>query len=427
MDPDAGLLIGNGGRTRAAVGTPGRSLRGLDWLNFFIADFQTGFGPFIAVYLTSVGWSQGAIGWVLSIGTMTAMASQVPAGALVDAVRNKRGVAAAGITAIAASALSIAGWPVFLPIVGAEALHAFASAVLGPAIAAISLALVERSAFGERLGRNARYAAVGNALAAALMGACGYYVSDRAVFLLTALLAVAALGAVAAIRPIDLKPSAGAAPARQPEPRASQPFWRILEDRRLLIFCGCVGLFQFANAAMLPVAAGQVTERAGAFATLLIAGGMIGPQLLTALLSPSAGRAAQRWGRRPVLLLGFSAPLLRSVLFATVASPDVFLLIQLIDGIGAAVFGVLLPLVVADITADSGHYTLALGVVGLAVGSGATLSTGIAGMVADWLGGSAAFLMLAAIGACAVLLVGILMPETKAAATAAPPPHKVPR
>ena len=403
MDGDAGPTLG----TRAG------SLRGLDWLNFFIADFQTGFGPFIAVYLTSVGWSQEAIGWVLSISTVTAMASQVPAGALVDAARNKRRVAALAIVAIAASALGIAAWPVLLPIIGAEVLHAFASAALGPAIAAISLALVERSAFGERLGRNARYAAVGNALAAALMGGCGYYVSDQAVFLLTAILAVAALAAVAAIRPMDLHRSARTTPALEAEPRSSRPFGRILKDRRLLIFCGCVGLFQFANAAMLPVAAGEVTEHAGAAAMLLIAGGMIGPQLVTALLSPRVGRAAERWGRRRVLLLGFSALPLRSVLFATVASPHVFVLIQLIDGVGAAVFGVLMPLVVADITADSDHYTLALGVVGLAVGCGATLSTGVAGMVADRFGEAASFSVLAAVGFCAMLLVGILMPETK--------------
>lgn len=397
----------------AAPGTPGRSLRGLDWLNFFIADFQTGFGPFIAVYLTSVGWSQEAIGWILSTGTITAMASQMPAGALVDAVRSKRGIAAAAIIAIAASALLIAGWPAFLPIVGAEALHAFASAVLGPAVAAISLALVERSAFGERLGGNVRYAAIGNALAAALMGAFGYYISKSAVFLLTALLAVPALGAIAVIRPADMRLPAPAASPGRPEPRTSRAAWCILQDRRFLIFCACVGFFQFANAAMLPVAAGQVTERAGTVATLLIAGGMIGPQLVTALLSPQAGQAAERWGRRPVLLFGFSALPIRSVLFATVADPHLFLLIQLIDGVDAAVFGVLMPLVVADITRDSGHYTLALGVAGVAVGGGATLSTGVAGTIADWLGESAAFLVLAAIGSCAVLAVGLLMPETK--------------
>ena len=134
-----------------------RSLRGLDWLNFFVANFQTGFGPFISVYLTGVGWTQGAIGAALSAGTVAGMVSQVPGGMLVDAVRSKRAAAAAAILAIMASALLIALWPDLLPIASAEVLHAFASSVLGPAIAALSLALVGHSAFGERLGRNARY------------------------------------------------------------------------------------------------------------------------------------------------------------------------------------------------------------------------------------------------------------------------------
>src|SRR4029077_2456399 len=156
---------------------------GLDWLNFFVANFQTGFGPFISVYLTSAGWTQSAIGAALSTGTIASMASQVPAGALVDAMRNKRMAAAAAITAIGVSALVIALWPNLLAISAAEVLHSFASAVLGPAIAAMTLGLVAPSAFGERLGRNARYAAIGNAVAAGLMGACAYYIGDRAVFL----------------------------------------------------------------------------------------------------------------------------------------------------------------------------------------------------------------------------------------------------
>ena len=79
------LCVGNERRPGAMAA---RGLPGLDWLNFFVANFQTGFGPFISVYLTSVGWTQGAIGAALSTGTIASMASQVPAGALVDAVRS---------------------------------------------------------------------------------------------------------------------------------------------------------------------------------------------------------------------------------------------------------------------------------------------------------------------------------------------------
>lgn len=424
-----------------------RAGRALDGLNFFIANFQTGFGPFVAIYLTSVGWTQGEIGLALSVGTMTAVAGQLPAGALVDAVRDKRRIAALALLAIIASALLVAAWPVLLPIFVAEALHAFASGVLNPAIAAISLLLVEESQFGERLGRNARYAAIGNAIGAGLMGACGYYLSGRAVFVLTALLGAAALAALQAIRQGDLgvvpRAHSAARPAervtipaarrpswrrwRPPPWRVSQSLraatrgmgqvWRIFADPRLLVFGVCAALFQLANAALLPLAAGLVTKRAGAEAPLLIAASIIGPQLVTALLAPHAGRAAEHWGRRPVLILGFAALPLRALLFAGFANPDLLMAFQLLDGIDAAAFGVLLPLVVADIAGAGGHYTLSLGIVGLFVGLGATLSTTAAGFAADQFGAGTAFLMLSCVGVLATLLVWALMPETRPAAT----------
>jgi MFS family permease len=393
-----------------------RSLRGLDWLNFFVANFQTGFGPFISVYLTGVGWTQGAIGAALSAGTVAGMVSQVPGGALVDAVRSKRAAAAAAIAAIMASALLIALWPALLPITLAEVLHSFASSVLGPAIAALSIALVERSAFGERLGRNARYLAIGNAFAAGLMGTFGHYIGDRAVFLLTAALGIPALAALEMIRNVDLarpKPLPTAAPTAKSEGTGRS--WRGLGDRRLLAYFACATLFQLGNAAMLPIAAGMVTKRAGSEAQLVIAACIVAPQIVTAVISPWAGRAAERWGRRPILILGYSALPLRGALLAVIPDPYLIILIQLFDGLGAAVFGVLTPLVVADIARDSGHYTTWLGVIGLAIGSGATLSTTAAGLIADNWGGGAAFLSLAAVGLCATLLVWSLMPETRPA------------
>jgi MFS family permease len=391
-----------------------RSLRGLDWLNFFVANFQTGFGPFISVYLTGVGWTQGAIGAALSAGTVAGMVSQVPGGMLVDAVRSKRAAAAAAIVAIMASALLIALWPALLPIALAEVLHAFASSVLGPAIAALSLVLVGHGAFGERLGRNARYLAIGNAFAAGLMGTFGYYVGERAVFLLTAALGVPALAAIEMIRNADLssaKIHSRPAPRSKPEPTSWS--WRFLKDSRLLAYAACASLFQLGNAAMLPIAAGMVTKRAGSEASLVIAACIVAPQAVAAAISPWAGRAAEGWGRRPILLLGFAALPIRGMLFASIADPYLMILIQLLDGLSAAALGVLTPLIVADITRDTGGYTTALGVVGLAIGGGATLSTTAAGLIADHLGSEAAFLGLAAIGLCATLLVGTVMPETR--------------
>src|SRR5258707_4716820 len=176
--------------------------RGLDWLNLFVANIQTGFGPFIAVYLTTQGWTQTHIGFALSLGTVTALVSQVPAGALVDSTRSKSRIAAFSILVFTASALLFAVWPVPLFVYLAEALHGISSCTLGPAIAAMSLAVAGQSAFARRLGRNARFASIGHCLGAALMGACGYYVSERAAFFLTAALTLPALIGLAPLAPL---------------------------------------------------------------------------------------------------------------------------------------------------------------------------------------------------------------------------------
>ena len=156
-----------------------RSQRGLDWFVFFLADAQMGFGPLVAVFLTTQKWTQVDIGLVLTVGSLVALAGQIPGGALVDAARSERVLAAWAVGAIGASAFLIGAWPVFAAVLTAKLLHSAASCVLGPAIAAISLGLVGHAAISERLGRNARYAAVGAGLAALAMGAVGYLISNR--------------------------------------------------------------------------------------------------------------------------------------------------------------------------------------------------------------------------------------------------------
>ena len=133
-----------------------RSLHGLDWFVFFLADAQMGFGPLIAVYLTAQKWTQGDIGLVLTAGSLVALVGQMPGGALVDAARSERVLAAFAVLTIGASALLIGAWPSFAVVLGAKLLHSTASCILGPSIAAISLGLVGHKAVAERFGRNAR-------------------------------------------------------------------------------------------------------------------------------------------------------------------------------------------------------------------------------------------------------------------------------
>ncbi|MEK6424571.1 MAG: MFS transporter [Burkholderia gladioli] len=392
-----------------------RSLRALDWVNFFVANVQTGFGPFIASYLASHKWTQGEIGLVLSIGTISAMVSQVPGGAAVDALKNKKGAAAWAIAAIILSALLLAVSPTIVPVIAAEVFHGFASCMLTPAMAAISFALVGRANLGDRLGRNARWASIGSAVAAGLMGLTGEYISARAVFWLTAALAMPALIALSMIQPTNTI-ATPPAPGRKSNTMADAPretIFHLLRDRRMLVFAACVVLFHLSNAAMLNLAAGEVTAGMGDNVQLVIAACIIVPQAIVAMLSPWVGRSAQRWGRRPILLLGFSALPVRALLFAGVSSPYLLVPVQMLDGISAAVFGVMLPLIAADVAGDKGRYNLCIGLFGLAAGIGATLSTTLAGFAADHFGNTMSFFGLAAAGAVAVALVAAAMPETR--------------
>ena len=387
---------------------PARGPRALDLLNFFVADVQTGFGPFVAVYLTTHKWTQIQIGFALTVGTVVSLISQLPAGALVDAARNKRVAAGGALLGVITAALLLAIWPTELPVIIAQSLHAVASCVLTPAIAAISLHLVGHAALGERLGRNARFASIGNGLAAAAMGGTGAYLSSRAVFLLTAALCVPALLSLLAI-------------GRGPHARrqtTSQPFdWQSLRqlftDQRLLIFAACVLLFHLSNAAMLPLIGGAITMRSGDFANMIIAACIVVPQGVVALCSPWVGRSAASMGRRPVLLLGWAALPLRAVLLAVLPGAWLPIGAQAISGISAAVFGVMFPLLAADITRGTSHFNLCMGALGLAMFLGAGLSTTLGGWIADAFGVPLAFIVLAFIGLLGTLVVWLAMPETR--------------
>jgi MFS family permease len=374
---------------------------------------QTGFGPFMAVYLTANQWTQVDIGLVLTARSLAALGLQMPGGALVDAVRSERRLAAWAMTGIGASALVIALWPMFPAVLGAQFLHAAGSSVVNPAIAAISLGLVGYAASGERFGRNARFASIGNGLAAAGMGAVGYFWSSQAVFLVTAALVIPALIALARIPESEVDPvRAHGGVAEGPTATTAAASWRLLTNRPLLTFATCVAVFQLANAAMLPLMASIITKRSSALATILVAACIVVPQIVVAVFSPAVGRWAQRWGRRPVLLIGFMALPVRGVLFVVITDPYWLVAAQVLDGICAAVFGVLVPLTIADIARGTGRFNLAQGIVGTGIGIGASLSTTLGGWMSDRLGSSSAFLGLAAIGGLGLVLVWLLMPET---------------
>ena len=409
-----GTALASNQATVAAAGAPsGRTLRALDWLNFLLADVQTGVGPFLAIYLAGYGWNEQRVGVALTVGGIAGILAQTPAGALVDRLHSKRALIAAGILALAAGALLIALAPGFWPVMSAQILIGAFSSIFIPAICAMSLGIVGRDLFDRRQGRNQSFNSAGNVVAALSMGLLGYLLSNRSIFFFVALCTLPTLVALLSIRPseIDYQRARGAIAADhdgQPA-RASA----LLRDRPLVIFLVCAVMFHFANAAMLPLLGEMLAKGQGRSSMMFMSACVVTTQMTIAVISSWSGRKAGAWGRKPLLLIAFGVLPVRAVLYTLTGNTIALVAIQLLDGVGAGIFGVVSVLVIADLTQGSGRFNLTLGAISTAVGIGAALSQTIAGAIVHHFNFDVGFLFLAAVAATAFGILYLFMPETR--------------
>jgi MFS family permease len=407
----------------------------LDALNVFLADVRDGLGPYLAIYLTMRHWDPGRIGIAMSAMGIATVAAQTPAGAFIDRTRHKRLAIAVAAAAVGVAAVAMVLRPTFPSILAAQVLMGGASAIFGPAIAAISLGLVGHAGLSRRTGRNEAFNHAGNVAAAVLAMIIGDYIAYEGIFYLLAGMCVATIIAARFIRPdeIDHDLARGAAGAVEPEavregreresPRTeaasgSHPASRVaglgelLRDRRILIFSASVVLFHFANAAMLPLAGQKLSHGHDHGAAGYMSACIIAAQLVMVPVALLSSRLAVSWGRRPVFLIGFAILPIRGFLYTMTTSPYALVGIQLLDGIGAGIFGVVGTLVIADLTRGTGRFNLMQGALATATGIGAASSNLMTGFVVEAGGYDAGFLVLAAIAAAALLFYGLAMPET---------------
>jgi MFS family permease len=245
------------------------------------------------------------------------------------------------------------------------------------------------------------------------MGALGYFVSAQAVFYVTAALAIPTVIALSRIREAEVDPVRADGGLSESDAQSPSSVSQLLRKPGLLVLLASVLLFHLANAAMLPLVGSAMATRSSQWATALVATYIVVPQLIVATISPRVARLAQSWGRRPVLLFAFVALQLRGALLAWTNDPYMIVVVQMLDGVSAAVLGILVPLILADITRGTGRFNLTQGFVGTATGVGAALSTIAAGYLADHFGIATAFLGMAAMAGCGLLILLSMMPETK--------------
>jgi MFS family permease len=402
---------------RTSVGTSKRpsqrTLRGLDGLNFFLADVQTGVGPFLAIYLAGYKWDEERVGLALTVGGIAGILAQTPAGALVDSLRAKRALIGAAVAAVAAGALLTALCPSLWPVLAGQILIGGTSSVFIPAICAVSLGVVGHAAFDARQGRNQTFNSAGNVVAAVSMGLLGYFVSNRSVFFFVVALSVPTILVLLLIRPADIDYGVARGDRGGGKAGAAQGVSALLRDRPLVIFLICSVMFHFANAAMLPLLGQMLAKGHGRSSMLFMSACVVVTQVVITVIASWSGRQARTRGRKPLLLIAFGVLPVRGVLYTLTSSTGLLVAIQVLDGIGAGIFGVVSVLVIADLTRGTGRFNLTLGAITTAVGIGAALSQLIAGSIVHRLGDHAGFLFLAAVASAAFAILFVFMPETR--------------
>lgn len=385
----------------------------LDWLNFLLADLRGGLGPYVNVFLlTEVGWDQAKIGALLTASGLIGIAFHGPIGALIDATRAKRGLIIGGAWLLALLGAGIATYPTIAVVFVADVSMALLGAVFAPTIAAITLGLYGARDAAAQLGRNAAFDRLGNLFIAALAAVVGTHFGQRGVFDMLPLFAGLSMIAVLSI-------PAGAIDHRRarglddviPEDGRPYPWRQLLAERPFAVLAIGTALFHFANAPMLALASQKLALEAKGFESAVTSAAIIVAQLATIPMAFLVMRA-NRIGGKPLLILAFAALPLRGILFATVDGPYWMIAFQLLDGVGAGLFDVLLPLVLYGAVLGSGRYNMARGMLGTIQGIGGASSYAFAGSLVVWGGYSVAFAVLAGVGVIVLLLILMAMPET---------------
>jgi MFS family permease len=401
-----------------AIVRTGNVERALDALNFFLADVRDGLGPYLAIYLlTEQKWDEASIGIVMSVAALAGILAQTPAGALIDRSTAKRALMVTAAVVVTLSCLTLPLVHRFELVAATQAIAAAAGAIFAPAIAAVTLGIVGPQAFARRTGRNEAFNHAGNAVAAAIAGITAYSFGPIVVFWLLAAMAIASIFATLAIPSgaIDHHVARGLDDTSERDgPNHDKPsgFQVLLTCRPLLIFAVATVTFHFSNAAMLPLVGQKLALVNRDLGTTLMSVCIIAAQMVMVPVAMLVGRKADVWGRKPIFATALAVLALRGMLYPLSDNPYWLVSVQLLDGVGAGIFGALFPLVVADLTRGTGHFNISQGAIATAAGLGGALSTAVAGLIIVKAGYSAAFLFLAAVAGAGLIGFTAMMPET---------------
>jgi predicted MFS family arabinose efflux permease len=370
-------------------------------VNFFMADMQSGIGPFVGVFLLEKGWAAGMIGTALAIGNIAGMLITTPVGGFIDASRCKRAwVIVPGIAVVAGSSIILV-WQNFWAVAASQIATAIAGAAIVPAVTGVTLGIVGQRGFNRQNGRNQAFNHAGNMVGAAASGLLGWQFGYLYVFLLAALFGAITIASVLMIRSdaIDDRRARG---SKEDDPE-SQPSGMtvLLKHKPLLVLGLALAVFHLGNAAIVPLygmsaTSGGLANGPGLVATLIVIAQ--GVMVVTSVIGTRVAEKRNYW---LLLLISFLMLPLRGLLAFFFAGWWGVVPVEILDGIGIGLQGVAVPGMVARSLYGTGRVNLAQGAVITIQGAGAAISPALGGWIAQWVGFSPAFLVLGGLGLAA--------------------------
>lgn len=376
----------------------------LVWLNFFVADVRDGLGAFLGVFLMQNGFGESQIGLIGTISHIIALVFGIPCGIFVDKTSHKKEFIGFFIALIVIFCSLNYFFPSFYFTLIAQSLSALSGVFLAPAFAALTLGIVGAKAYPLQCARNEAYKHAGTVFGAALSFVFALYFGIVSVFIITAFLGGFALVVLACIKKesIDDKGARGELTRQK-----SIQIWALFKDAKVLFLCLVMFCFHLSNAHMLPLlsqrAHAQGVDSSGAYAaaTVLIAQTTM---ILTAFL---CGRLIHKKNFKLYFWLFFAcffALILRAGVAANFSQIPAMIAVQILDGVGAGVSGVILPVLVVFILRGSGHINAGLALILTCGGLGAALSASAGGYFAEFHSYFSAYLFLGGVSGVGLLL-----------------------
>lgn len=379
---------------------------GLPVINFFMADVGGGMGPFLSTWLAEAEkWPPDEIGLVLSAGLIVGMLMATPAGALIDRFGHPRLMLFVTCLMIMGGTLAmflVHGW---WPILAAQVVVATGGALGAPALTALTMATIGKDGFPRQQGINQAATHTGNVVAAALIWGIAFAIGAASSIAVLGLMATGMLVALLFYPRdvIDHTRMAGREKRKKGEKRGSTR--ALLRNKRLLVVILAVGLFNFGNAAVLPLLGQRLAEQGQHNATQWLAVLVVVAQGVMIPVSWAAGHLAEKIGRRILLIASCAVLPVRGMLAAMSHSPVALIAIEVLDGVGAGLISVAGPAAVADLTYGGGRTQTAMGALGTLQSLASALSAYTAGLVVVHFGWTAAYGMLAVVPLAGIALL----------------------